>query len=307
MVHVPPHVARSKRYPPLKVRALVGALETASALTGIIPREPFSDPICRIAGALWYLSAPVARDAVADNLRHILKRTPTRPEVMRVFHNGALNYWDTFSLPHLSPQRVQELVDLHGHEHIDHARQAGRGVICATAHLGSVAFVGTILPVLGYPLVGLIEPMEPPEVFEFFARQRQSQGARLLPIGPAALRELLQALRRNEVLGLVTDRDITGTGPIIPFFGAPTRFADGPAALSVRTGAPILVAVAVRKPNGRFDGWIEPLPPVAMSGHAKEDVVRVTQAVAGRLEYYVANHPEQWTVFQRRWPLASSG
>jgi lauroyl/myristoyl acyltransferase len=307
MVHVPPHVARSPRRPPLKVRALVGALETASTLTGVIPREPFSDPICRVVGALWYVSAPRAREAVADNLRHILGRDASRAEVARVFHHGALNYWDTFAMPHMSRQRVLELVDLHGYEHIDRARESGRGVICATAHLGSVAFVGTVLPAMGYPLVGLVEPMNPPEVFEFFARQRQALGPRLLPIGPAGLRELLQALRRNEVLGLVSDRDVTGTGPMVPFFDAPTRFPDGPAALSVRTGAPIMVAVAVRRPDGRFDGWIEPLPPVEMSGHAREDVVRVTRAVARRLEYYVANHPEQWTVFQRRWPLASSG
>jgi phosphatidylinositol dimannoside acyltransferase len=302
MVHVPSHVAGQRRIPPLKTRLLLATLTAASAAAGTLPREALAEPICRVAGALWFLSSTGVRAAVADNLRHVLNRQPTRREIVGVFHHGALNYWDTFAMPHWSQRRVLELVDLHGAEHIDAARTAGRGVICATAHLGSVAFVGQVLPALGYPMVGLIEPLEPPELFEFFSRQRTALGARLLPVGPAALRELLQALRRNEVLGLVTDRDVTGTGPIIPFFGAPTRFPDGAAALSIRTGAPILTAVAVRKPDGRFDGWIEPLPPVERSGDPKFDVLRVTQAVAGRLEYYVANHPEQWTVFQRRWP-----
>jgi len=129
----------------------------------------------------------------------------------------------------------------------------------------------------------------------------------MLPAGTPALRELLLALRRNEVLGLVTDRDVSGTGPIIPFFGAPTRFPDGAAALSVRTGAPILVAVALRTARGRFDAFIEPLPPLQGTGDAKRDVLQLTQAVAKRLEYYVGNHPEQWTVFQRRWPQAQPG
>ena len=106
---------------------------------------------------------------------------------------------------------------------------------------------------------------------------------------------------------LVTDRDLTGNGPIIPFFGQPTHFPEGAAVISLRTGAPILIAVAVRKANGRFDAWMEPLPPVERTGDLKQDALRVTQAVAERLEYYVAKHPEQWTVFQRRWGQASSG
>jgi len=103
-------------------------------------------------------------------------------------------------------------------------------------------------------------------------------------------------------LALVTARDIRGPGPYVSFFGSQTQFPEWRAWLSVRTGAPILFAGAIRKAGGRFDAWIEPLPAVALTGDTKQDVLRLTQAIAERLEYYVANHPEQWTVFQRRWP-----
>jgi phosphatidylinositol dimannoside acyltransferase len=291
----------------LGTQLLLVGLRAASVATGVVPRYPLGDWVCRVAGAAWYLSAPGTRAAVDDNLRHVLGRQPTRAEVVRVFHNGALNYWDTFAIAHLTHAQVLDLVDLHGIEHIDAARSAGRGVICASAHLGSVALVGQVLPALGYPTIGLLEPLEPPELYEFFARQRQALGNRLLPAGTPALRELLLALRRNEVVGLVTDRDVTGNGPIVPFLGAPTRFPDGAAALSMRTGAPIVIAVAVRKAGGRFDAWMEPLPPVEGTGDARLDVLQLTRAVAGRLGYYVANHPQQWTVFQRRWPEAQPG
>jgi phosphatidylinositol dimannoside acyltransferase len=121
------------------------------------------------------------------------------------------------------------------------------------------------------------------------------------------VRELLSALRRNELLGLVTDRDINGTGPRIEFFGAPTTFPDGAAALAVRTGAPILAAVARLRPDGGFDGLIEPALDVPTTGDAKQDVLALTRAVAARLEYHIASHPQQWTVFQKRWPDAQSG
>ena len=38
------------------------------------------EPLCRVAGSLWYLCAPTARAAVRDNLRHILRREPHRRE-----------------------------------------------------------------------------------------------------------------------------------------------------------------------------------------------------------------------------------
>jgi lauroyl/myristoyl acyltransferase len=292
----------------LNTRVLLGILGALSAAARVVPRHEIAEPLCRLAGIAWYLSAPTARAAVRDNLRHVRGRQPSRREVMAVFQYGVLNYWDTFAIPHFDAHSILEVVDIHGAELLARARAAGRGVIVISAHLGSVAFVGQILPALGYPTIGLLEPLEPPELYEFFARQRQAQGARLLPASGSALRELLLALRRNEVVGLVTDRDVTGSGPSMLFFDAPTQFPDGAAALSIRTGAPIVVAVSIRRPDGRFDVWIEELrgvPP--RTGNTRQDVLALTQAVARGLQYHIASHPEQWTVFQKRWPEAQPG
>jgi KDO2-lipid IV(A) lauroyltransferase len=302
MVHVPTHVAVQRRVPAVGLRLALAGLNAASAAAGALPRDTFGEAICRLVGLVWFLSKPAARAAVRDNQRHVLGREPSLREIATVFRHGAYNYWDTFALPHRTHRQMLDLVDVHGKEHIDRALAQGHGVICAGPHLGSVAFVAQVLPALGYTVVGLVEPFKPAEVFEFFARQRQALGTRLLPSGTSGAREMLLALRRNEVVGLVTDRDVTGTGPIIPFFNALTRFPDGAAALSLRTGAAILIGVAIRKPNGRFDAWFEPLAPVERTGDTRKDAVALTRAIAGRLEYYVANHPEQWTVFQRRWP-----
>jgi len=274
------------------------------AAAGVLPRHAVAEPLCRLAGVLWYLGAPAARAAVRDNLRHILGRPPTWRQVVAVFQNGVLNYWDIFAIPHMRRDELLGLMDIRGLEHLDAARAAGRGVVAATPHLGSVSLVGQLLPALGYEVIGLLEPIQPPELYDFFARQRMAGGVRLMQVGPAALRELLLGLRRNAILGIVTDRDIDGSGPMVPFFDAPTRFPDGVASLSLRTGAPILIAVPIRRPDGRFDALFEPLPPVQLTGDRKQDVLLLTRAVARRLEYHIASHPEQWTVFQKRWPDA---
>jgi lauroyl/myristoyl acyltransferase len=282
-------------------------LAALSAVTGIVPRRSVGEPICRAAGLLWYASAPAARFAVRQNLRHILGREPGEHIIREVFVHGALNYWDTLAISQLSDAELVDLVDLRGREHLDAALSGGRGAILAGAHLGSVALVGQIVPALGYSMTGLVEQIRPQRLYEFFARQRERFGLRLLPAGAAALRDLLEALRRNETLGLVTDRDVTGTGAVVQFFDAPTTFADGPAALSLRTGSPILPAVTIRRADGRFDATIEPPVHVSLTGDRRHDVIELTQALARRLEYHIANHPEQWTVFQKRWPTAAPG
>src|SRR5438046_7927702 len=104
MVHVPPDVARSNANPlnRLAVKIAVAGLHAASAAAGKVPRQTWAEPICGVAGAIWYLGRPGARAAVFDNLQHVLGRQPTRRQAMRVFQHGALNYWDTFALPHFT-------------------------------------------------------------------------------------------------------------------------------------------------------------------------------------------------------------
>jgi KDO2-lipid IV(A) lauroyltransferase len=255
-----------------------------------------------VVGGAWYAAAPAAREAVRDNLRHVLGHEPGTRLVREVFFHGALNYWDILAIPRFTLERLRQIVTVRGLEHVDAARAVGRGVIIAGAHLSSVSLVGHIVPAYGYPMVSMLEPIEPPRLLEFFTRQRSGLGLRMLPASPATLRELLATLRRNEVVGVVSDRDITGAGPFVQFFDAPTHFPDGLPSLSVRTGAPLLTGVAVRKPDGRFEAIIDPPIELERSGDRQADVRALTQAMARRLGYHVANHPEQWTVFQKRWP-----
>jgi KDO2-lipid IV(A) lauroyltransferase len=280
---------------------LVRLLDAAMAVAQRVPRTR-ADPWCRVAAGAWYLAAPAARAAVEDNLRHVLGRPPTPRQVIRVFQSGVLNYWDTLAVSGLNLADVRRLVTVHDLPRLQAAVDGGRGAILVGAHLSSIGLAAQALPANGFPILGLVEPTNPPEVFEFFARQRQALGARLLPVSTGALREMVSWLRQGKVIVLVTDRDVTGSGPVIDFFGAPTRFPDGAAALSLRTGAPILPAYAIRRPDATFEAWIEPPLARPTGEDTKAQVRELTRAVASRLEYHIATHPEQWTVFQRRWP-----
>ena len=288
----------------LRVRLIIALLSLADVVAGTISRRS-AEPWCRRAGTLWYVFAPSARRAVRGNLTRILGRFPSWREVRAVFQYGVLNYWDTFALPHLSREEVLALVHVQGGEYLREAAEGGKGTIIATAHLGSVALAGQFVSAWGYKLTSLVEAIEPPELLEFFTRHRQAFGTRLIPANASAMRELLRSLRENEIVGLITDRDVLSSGIEVQFFGAPTRFPAGTAALALRTGAPVITGANVRNPDGSFNVYLDAPLPRPESGDRNEDLHRLTQVVAERLEYHVRQHPEQWTVFQPRWPTPS--
>ena len=114
---------------------------------------------------------------------------------------------------------------------------------------------------------------------------------------------MLQALRNNEVVCLLSDRDIQGGGIEVEFFGERTTLPAGPATLGLRAGAPILpVAVYfTRRVNGHH-AIVRPPLDAERRGKLREDVTRLTQDLAHELEYLIRRAPEQWHLFQPNWP-----
>lgn len=261
-------------------------------------------PVCDLLGDLAWLAARGPRRAVESNLRRVLGSAGPPPQrmVRAVFRHGARAYYDTFRIPATPSPELERLVEAEGWEHLDAALAAGRGAILVGAHLGSVSLTGQLVALRGYPLVAVVEPLRPEALYRLMARVRGAGGARLLPLSPTVGRELIAALRRNEVVALIADRDVGQTGIRVPFFGESASLPSGPAVLSLRTGAPMLIAVALRQAAGRFRGVIEPPLEARRSGAFRQDVEAMTRRIAARFEYYIGQDPTQWTVFQPIWP-----
>jgi phosphatidylinositol dimannoside acyltransferase len=308
--------ARPSRLSPRQSAATVlvyWAYRLGSALAVRVPPRLAYPTLDRLGELAWALS-PRARRVVESNLRHVVPSWRHRRRAARgVFRHAARNYYDTFRIPRLSRAELEALVQSHGWEHVDAALARGRGVIMVGAHLSSVGLAAQAIAARGYTVQVPVEPIEPPELLRLLVRLRAGFGLRVVPLGPKLGAELLAALRRNEVVGLIVDRNLTGSAVTVPFFGAPARLPAGPALLAIRSGAPILPGIALRRPDGRFAGVIEPPISFTRSGSNRKDVDAITRAIAARLEYYIRRHPEQWTVFQPVWDtepesdFASSG
>jgi lauroyl/myristoyl acyltransferase len=261
-----------------------------------------AERLADLGGLLAYAVGRQARAAVRANLQYVLGHPPPERVVRGVFRHGSRNYYDLLTLPRFGAADLRARVAVYGWEHLEAARAAGRGVLLVTAHLGSVSLVGQMFALSGCPSGVVVEPVQPPALLELLVRLRGSQGSQILPVGPGLLRTIVEALARNELVALFSDRDVLGSGLEVRFFDAPTRLPGGAAALALRTGAAVLPGFTVRTTAGRHVMWLEPPLTLTRTGDARADLPANAARITRVLEAAIRRYPEQWTVFQRVWP-----
>ena len=93
----------------------------------------------------------------------------------------------------------------------------------------------------------------------------------------------------------------------VEFFGERTTLPGGPATLALRTGATLLPAAVYFRSGRDHLGVVRPPVPVQRSGRLREDIARITQALAQELEILIRAAPEQWHLLQPNWPSDREG
>lgn len=212
-------------------------------------------------------------------------------------------YWlELFRLPADARGSVEDRVTSVGFQHITDGLALGKGVILALPHLGGFDFAAAWLAGRGVAPTVVVEAVEPPDLFEWFADVRRAIGMEVIPLGPDAASGVLRALRENRVVCLLSDRDLAGDGVPVEFFDEQTTLPAGPATLALRAGATLLPSAVYFRPHGHHFVKIEAPLLIERKGRLREDVTRVTQDLAWRFEELVRMAPEQWHVMQPNWP-----
>lgn len=253
---------------------------------------------------LHYIFADQDRSAVKENLKAIFPEKSDR-EILRIrlamFRNFAKYLVDFFRFLKLDPEYIRRNIRLENIHYLDEALSKGRGVIIVSAHLGNWELGGALVGVLGYPFWVVALVHKDKRVNDFFNFQRESKGVRVIPLGKA-VRQCLHILKENKVLALVGDRDFSQNGGIVvDFFGKPTLFPEGPAALSQKTGAVIVPGFMLRNKDDSFTFRSEKPIEFISTGNRERDALELIKRYQVIFEDYIRRYPDQWYVFRRFW------
>lgn len=278
---------------------------TASRLARLVPAPlvaMFMWPVACIA----VLARPTTRRIVARNQRRVTPGAGTLRIAVRTVASFAsyLRYWaETFRLPGVDARRVEAGFRVEGFEHIVTGLGNGRGVILALPHVGGWEWAGRWLVGRGYPVSVVAEVLEPPAAFAEFRALRESFGFEVIGLDDRAGVAVLDALRANRIVCLLSDRDIQGNGVPVTFFGESTAIPAGPAFFALRSGAALLpVAVYFSGALHGHLGVVEAPLAVDRQGSLRDDVARISAALVARFEALIARAPSQWHMFQPNWP-----
>ncbi|MFM2078600.1 MAG: hypothetical protein RJA49_2490 [Actinomycetota bacterium] len=285
--------------------ATVNAYKMGSLAARLMP-----GPVATAAAASLGFGASFAnaeRRAMIE--RHIKRVNPNlrgaslRVAVQQAFDSYARYYVESFRLPSLSKTTVGRSFTVDGFHHITDALDAGNGCIFALPHLGGWEWAGRWMTDQGFPMTVVVEALEPPELFQWFADLRKELGMTVIPTGPGAAAAVTKALKDNQIVCLLCDRDIERNGVDVEFFGERTTLPAGPAMLGLRVGSPVLPVGCYFTPahNGHH-ALVRPPLSMVRQGGLREDVSRITQNLARELEFLIRRAPEQWHLFQPNWP-----
>ena len=252
---------------------------------------------------LHYFFAFRDRRFVKANLRVIFpeaKNKELRKISKKVFRNFAKYLADFFRFEKLNRAYIDKNIKLENLHYFDQALAAGKGVVVLTAHLGNWELGGVVLAQLGYPFWAVALSHKNKKVNDFFVAQRARKGVNVITMGKA-IRSCISEIRNNHMVALVGDRDFTEKGIIIDFFNKPTHFPEGPAALSLMTGASIVPGFMLRNSDDTFTLRIEKPVEFFPTGDKAKDLKNLIKVYNGIVEDYIRRYPDQWYVFRRFW------
>ena len=153
---------------------------------------------------------------------------------------------------------------VHGWEIVKDALQRGKGIIFLTPHLGCFE-ITSIYYGSKHPITVLYRAPKLKFLQQFILQGRTRAGVTLAEANAAGVRKLMQALKRNEAIGILPDQiPAAGEGEWADFFGKPAYTMTLASKLAEKTGATVIMAFGERLPDGAgFDIHITRLQSIA--------------------------------------------
>jgi KDO2-lipid IV(A) lauroyltransferase len=274
-----------------------------------------------LAGDAWYRATPARAGVARANLGRVADALAARGQgsaaaiaaagdplalerlVRHAYRHAARYYLEVMRMPRLDTRMLRERLLIETPDVVERAfEDPEQPVVFVALHFGAIELPGLYLARRsGRPATAPMETLADPELQRWFVRTRGRVGVRIVPLEDAR-RELSAALRRREPVGLVADRDLTGTGLEIPLFDTPARLPVGPALLAIESGARVYVVAVRRAGPGRYRGQLREIE-VVREGPRRQRLTGTMANLAAAFEASIAEAPEQWwAAFFPIWP-----
>jgi KDO2-lipid IV(A) lauroyltransferase len=296
-----------KKSPGLRLRQ---ALEAPAMRLGlaVVPRLPRGAVrwLARRLGDAAYLVSARSRRLGLANLDLAFGAAKTPAEKRRILReslrNFSLTMLDLLWFSRNSEARMARWFDVSPALRDTMARRVAR--VGVTGHFGNWELVGRYWALAAGSLTSVAMPLKNPAVGELLREARELTGQQIVE-REGALKKLVRALRDGGTVGLLLDQntDPDEGGVFAEFFGKPVAVSPAAGILASMTGAEIIFAYALPRPDGTYRGELPHVIPAAeIAAMDRATAAQVlTQRITGFYEEAIRAYPECWLWSYKRW------
>lgn len=202
----------------------------------------------------------------------------------------------------LPVDKVLALVrEVEGEECLEQARNEGKGVIILAPHLGNWEVIGYYLTEKS-PTTFMYQPPKN-RYFDRLIKASRSRGkASLAPTNRQGVAQLLQTLKKGQMVGLLPDQEPPPEGgEFASFFGVPALTMTLVSRLVERTGARVVIGFADRLPAGRgFRLKLRPADPMIYDPVLARSVEGLNRSVESCVREAISQYQWEYKRFKRR-------
>jgi Kdo2-lipid IVA lauroyltransferase/acyltransferase len=286
---------------------------TALKLLGpLIRMLPFglSMYLGRCLGRLIYCFDFKHRSIAYANIKRALGGQFSPCQLKKITKNFYLSFGqniiDIFLIPVITKQHINKYLEIEGRENIAAAFKKGKGVIFLAVHAGSWELSNVICANLGFPFRIFVRGQNMPRLNKLLNYYRRKNGCRIFEReDQGQIRQLIEALKNNEAIGMTIDQG-GKSGVLIDFFGKNASLASGAVKLALKYDAVILPSFYTRRKGAYYKLIVDAPFELKKTANAQEDLRVNLGALAKIFEGHIKEYPHEYLWTYKIWKYSDT-
>ena len=250
----------------------------------------------KLLGDFFYVFDHKRRRRVYAHLRYALGENLSCLEIRRInrqfFQNFMQNFLEVFMIPLINAQYINRYINIEGLDYIKEGLKKGKGVILLGMHEGSWELSNVICANLGFPLNFFIRSQGMPRLNALLNAYRQQKGCKLIQ-RENQIRQIITALKNNEVIGMTIDQG-GKRGVWVKFFGKEASMASAAVRLALKYDATIIAGFYVRIKGPYLKIILHPPFAIKKTGNQDKDIHDNLSALISIFEKDILDYPQEY-------------
>jgi KDO2-lipid IV(A) lauroyltransferase len=260
--------------------------------------------LAHVLGRFVYKVIPIRKQIVIRNLRIAFPEKNTaeiEALARRCYISAAIVFAEILCIPSLSREQINAQVKIPSIPMLTEKFRENKGMVLLTAHFGNWEF-GFLAMGMQYikPIVGVVKNQSNDYVTRDLNKMRTRWGNTVVTLG-VSIREIYKALKDKETVSMVGDQRGPTEGPRVLLFNRPSAVYTGPAALALKSGAPLCFGIMIRQEDDTYEFTFQEVSKEGLPENEQAAVLELTQRHTTLLEEAIRKQPESWFWMHNRW------